>query len=94
MFFSKLDSVQNAINLISDHQKLTDIEEISIHDAHKRVLAEDIIAAVAPIRQRIVEIAGDEEYLRRVTRQGAERARESAAKTVAEVRQIMGIKSF
>ena len=60
----------------------------------KKQLAEDIIAAVAPIRQRIVEIAGDEEYLRRVTQMGAERARESAAKTVAEVRQIMGIKSF
>ena len=44
MFFSKLDSVQNAIKLISDHQKLADIEEISIHDAHKRVLAEDIMA--------------------------------------------------
>ena len=39
-----MDSVQNAINLISDHQKLTDMEEISIYDAHKRVLAEDIIA--------------------------------------------------
>ena len=60
----------------------------------KKQLAEDIIAAVAPIRQRIVDIAGDEEYLRRVTQMGAERARESAAKTVAEVRQIMGIKSF
>ena len=44
MFFSKLDSVQNAIRLISENLKLTDIEEISIHDAHKRVLAEDIMA--------------------------------------------------
>ena len=44
MFFSKLDSVQNAIKLISENLKLTDIEEISIHDAHKRVLAEDIMA--------------------------------------------------
>ncbi len=44
MFLSKLDSVQNAIKLISDNQKLTETEEISIHDAHKRVLAEDIIA--------------------------------------------------
>ena len=44
MFFSKLDSVQKAIKLISDNQKLADIEEISIHDAHKRVLAEDIMA--------------------------------------------------
>ena len=44
MFFSKLDSVQNAIKLISENLKLTDVEEISIHDAHKRVLAEDIMA--------------------------------------------------
>ena len=44
MFFSKLDSVQNAIKLVSENLKLTEIEEISIHDAHKRVLAEDIMA--------------------------------------------------
>ena len=44
MFLSKLDSLQNAIKLISDNQKFTDCEEISIHDAHKRVLAEDIIS--------------------------------------------------
>jgi Molybdopterin biosynthesis enzyme len=44
MFFSKLDSVQNAIKLISENLKVTDIEEIPIHDAHKRVLAEDIMA--------------------------------------------------
>ena len=44
MFLSKLDSLQNALNLIHDNQKFTDSEEISIHDAHKRVLAEDIMA--------------------------------------------------
>ena len=44
MFLSKLDSVQNAMKLIEDNLHLTDVEEISIHDAHKRVLAEDIIA--------------------------------------------------
>ena len=44
MFLSKLDSVKNASKLIHDNQKLTDIEEISIYDAHKRVLAEDIMA--------------------------------------------------
>ncbi len=60
----------------------------------KKQLAEDIIATVAPIRQRIVAIQGDEAYLSRVARQGAERAQESARKTVAEVREIMGIKRF
>ena len=44
MFLSKLDSVKNASKIIADNQKLTDIEEISIYDAHKRVLAEDIMA--------------------------------------------------
>lgn len=44
MFLSKLDSVQNAMELIAKYQKLTDVEEISIGDAHKRVLAEDILA--------------------------------------------------
>lgn len=44
MFLSKLDSLNNALKLISDNQKLCGIEEISIYDAHKRVLAEDIMA--------------------------------------------------
>ena len=44
MFLSKLDSLNNALKLINDNQKLTDIEEISIAEAHKRVLAEDIIS--------------------------------------------------
>ncbi len=44
MFLSKLDSLNNALKLIGDHQKTTDVEEIPIAEAHKRVLAEDIIA--------------------------------------------------
>lgn len=44
MFLSKLDSLSNAIKLINDNQRLTETEEISIYEAHKRVLAEDIMA--------------------------------------------------
>ena len=44
MFLSKLDSLGNARKLIYDNQQICGVEEISIHDAHKRVLAEDIIA--------------------------------------------------
>ena len=44
MFLSKLESLQNAIKMVSDNKRLTDIEDIPIYDAHKRVLAEDIIA--------------------------------------------------
>ena len=60
----------------------------------KKQLAEDVIAFTAPLRERILEIAADEAYLEQVARLGAEKARESAAKTIADVRRIIGFKSF
>ncbi len=60
----------------------------------KKQLAEDIIATVRPIRERIEQIRADEAYLHRVVAQGAEKARESASATLSEVRRIMGITSF
>jgi tryptophanyl-tRNA synthetase len=53
-----------------------------------------MIISMAPIRERIKEIASDETYLREVARFGAIKARESATKTIREVRQIIGFKSF
>ena len=44
MFLSKLESLNNALKLIGDHQKLTAVEDIPLSQAHKRVLAEDIIS--------------------------------------------------
>lgn len=44
MFLSKLDSLKDAIGLVEDNQKVMDFEEIPLKDAHKRVLAEDIIS--------------------------------------------------
>ncbi|MCH8330738.1 MAG: tryptophan--tRNA ligase [Bacteroidetes bacterium] len=60
----------------------------------KKQLAEDMVNFTTPIRERINEIYNDDEYLRRVTTEGAEKSRESAAKTLKEVRDIIGIKSF
>lgn len=60
----------------------------------KKQLAEDMIAFIAPIRERITEIRSDEEYLRKVAKLGADKARESASKTLKEVREIIGFKSF
>jgi tryptophanyl-tRNA synthetase len=60
----------------------------------KRQLAEDIIKVVAPIRERVEAIKADEGYLAKVTREGAEKAAESAGATLADVRRIMGIRSF
>ncbi|MBQ9076479.1 MAG: tryptophan--tRNA ligase [Muribaculaceae bacterium] len=60
----------------------------------KKQLAEDILRITLPIRERILDIQNDDAYLSRVVRQGAERARERAAKTLQEVREIMGIRKF
>ncbi len=60
----------------------------------KKQLAEDIIVFTNPIREKVEEIYNDNEYLRKVVRAGAEKARESAAKTIREVREIIGFKPF
>ena len=60
----------------------------------KKQLAADINAFCAPIRDRINEIASDKDYLEKVVRMGAEKASASAAKTLNEVRQIIGFKPY
>lgn len=60
----------------------------------KKQLAEDMIVATAPIRERIEAIANDQAYLQKVSRLGTEKARASAAKTITEVREIIGFRSF
>ncbi|MCQ2193796.1 MAG: tryptophan--tRNA ligase [Paludibacteraceae bacterium] len=60
----------------------------------KKQLAADIIAATDPIRERIREIDANPEILRRAVTLGKEKARESASKTIREVREIMGFRSF
>ena len=60
----------------------------------KKQLAEDIIAVTSPIRDRILQIQDDEAYLHKVVTEGTEKARESARKTLREVREIMGFKNF
>ena len=60
----------------------------------KKQLAEDILKVTTPIRERYLDIRNDDEYLGRVVRRGAERARERASATLAEVRKAMGIIKF
>jgi tryptophanyl-tRNA synthetase len=60
----------------------------------KKQLAEDIINFTSPIRERFLDIHNNDAYLQKVTQQGAEKARESAAKTLAEVRRLIGFRKF
>lgn len=58
----------------------------------KKQLAEDIIAFTTPIRERILAFSADTAYMGKVAREGAEKARESADRTIREVRKIIGFK--
>ena len=58
----------------------------------KKQLAADINAYCAPIRERIGEYSANQDLLKRIAREGAERAREHAQKTLQEVRHIIGFR--
>jgi len=60
----------------------------------KKQLAEDIVTYLTPIREKIHDIYKDNDYLRKVVNMGTEKARESASKTLHEVREIIGFKPF
>jgi tryptophanyl-tRNA synthetase len=60
----------------------------------KKQLAEDMIAFTAPIREKIIELSANDEYLHKVAKLGREKARASASKTVSDVRDIIGFREF
>ena len=59
----------------------------------KKQLAEDMVAFVEPLRQRILEIEADDVALRRIIDHGKEKARESARRTIDEVRRAIGYRT-
>jgi tryptophanyl-tRNA synthetase len=60
----------------------------------KKQLAEDMEHFIAPLRTRIQDTLKDRERVRKAAKMGAEKARASAAKTIAEVRNIIGFKGI
>jgi len=57
----------------------------------KKQLAEDMVKFVAPIREKVNSIMGNEKYLKEVMEKGAEKARKSAKATMVLVREAMGL---
>lgn len=97
----KPDVIQNLFTLmevVSDPSTLAYFNEqynncaIRYGDMKKQ-LAADINQFCAPIRERIVDLSQDNAYLEKVAREGAERASESALKTLKEVREIIGFRA-
>lgn len=81
-------STQDTYNFFNDKYNNCEIR----YGDMKKQLAEDINLFCAPIREKILAISADEEYLDKVARIGAEKASESAAKTLSEVRRIIGFR--
>jgi tryptophanyl-tRNA synthetase len=58
----------------------------------KKQLAEDMVGFLNPVRERIKELSADQAYLNKVLREGGEKARISAGKTISDVKGIIGLK--
>ena len=98
----KPEAVQNLFTLmdvVSSSETIQHFEEayakcqIRYGDLKKQ-LAEDIIAVTTPIREQVTDILADDRRLAKVARIGAEKARESAAKTLNEVKELIGFKKL
>ena len=60
----------------------------------KKQLAEDMVTYLTPIREKIKELSNNDKMLSEIIGDGGQKARLSAAKTISDVREIIGIKSF
>ena len=60
----------------------------------KKQLADDVVKFIEPIRAKISHFKQDTHALQKAARIGAEKANESASKTLKEVREIIGFKQF
>lgn len=99
---SKTQAVQNLFDLMG---LVSSSEVIAQFDkAHsegtirygdmKMQLAEDMEKFIAPKREKIQATVADKALLSKVAKMGAEKARESASKTIREVREIIGFRKF
>ncbi|TAG99854.1 MAG: tryptophan--tRNA ligase [Sphingobacteriales bacterium] len=99
---TKPTEIQNLFDLmkvVSQPNTLQHFEDLYLncqirYGDFKKQLAEDMIVATAPIREKIIDIAADTAYLQKVAQLGAAKARESASKTIKEVREIIGFRAF
>jgi tryptophanyl-tRNA synthetase len=84
------------MELVSTHDKVEKFRKdygaaVIRYGDMKKELAEDMIRFINPVREKAEAIYADREKLGRIIESGAEKARESASKTIAEARKFMGM---
>jgi tryptophanyl-tRNA synthetase len=96
----KSEPIKNLFNLMKSVSEPDTVEyfenkynkcEIRYGDMKKK-LSEDIINFTEPIREKIKELKADDVYIRKVMDMGKEKAHESGAKTISEIRKIIGFR--
>jgi tryptophanyl-tRNA synthetase len=95
----KPDYIENIfllMKLVSNQEVIHKFEELynqcSIrYGDMKKQLAEDMVRFIAPIREKTEKIRNDENYLKKIMEQGAEKARKSARPTLELVKKSMGL---
>ncbi|RYE25537.1 MAG: tryptophan--tRNA ligase [Sphingobacteriales bacterium] len=96
------DYIQNIFQLM--HLVSTPETEASFRNAYnecnirygdmKKQLAEDMVTFIRPIREQAIELQKDEARIGKILREGADKARESASKTISEARKLIGINYY
>ena len=86
----KLVSSDETIRFFDDQYKAGSIRYGDL----KKSLADDMVNYIKPIGEKIKELSANENLLREIIGDGGKRARDSASKTIREVREIIGLKSF
>ena len=94
-----IQNVFQLLNLVSSKETI-DTFTMNYNDCTirygdlKKQLAEDMVAFIAPIRERAQALQDDESQIQKILKEGAEKARESASKTIAEARKAIGISYY
>ena len=86
----KLVSTEDTFHFFNEKYNACDIR----YGDMKKQLAEDMVHFISPIRTKVNEILGDNDYLNRILKQGAEKAQASAEETMKKVRDAIGLNYF
>lgn len=92
----EIENLFSLMELVSDPSTIQHFEEqynncTVRYGELKKQLAEDIIQFTSPLKEKIVDLENNEQLLKQIAKDGAERARESALVTIKGVKERMGI---
>jgi len=86
----KIVSNPDTVNFFDEHYNKCTIRYGDL----KKQLAEDMVNFISPFREKILELSANDKYLHKVASLGRDKARESAAKTISDIRHIIGFREF